>query len=397
MGVTSFTTACSQRYIAALQGPITRVASLAQVWSGTTLLATFLPEPGLLVTVDRNNALRRTVAGSVAGGVNADGTNVVPASAKDIFTPVGNEIRLWRGMQYLDGTGDIELLPEGVFGIEDVDVVESGADLVVQFTGSDRAQAVSRDKATDQYVIPPNTNGATAIQNLISSRLLGFAPQFNFAAIPFSTPPTPIVYPDGDDLWADALLLAAAFGCELYPDPSGVYTLQPIPDPTQQPVWMNYLLDPPSPTSSAVALTRHLSRKLACNCIIRIGQGSGIPVPVRAISQDLNPASATYVYGPYGQQVDRQTSPLLLTQAQAQTASDAQLLLSLGSLETLDADVFCRPDADVDKVIAVTRTRAGIVSEQYVLDAFTVPFTQGEKMAITGARALTSFISGGGS
>jgi hypothetical protein len=392
MGVTSFVTAITPRYADALQSTITRVATLAQVWSGDAVLATFNPEPGLSVLVDRNNVLRRTVAGSVSGGVTADGHTVVPVDATSLFAPVGNELHLWRGIQYLDGSGDVELVPEGVFGLEDIDVKETGADLVVSFTGNDRGQPISRSQFTDPWVVAPNYNVGQAIMDIITSRSLGFSPVFNFAAIPYVTGPTSLVFPDGDDPLADLLQMAAACGCEFFPDPSGTYVLQPIPDPTQAAISWTFNADPPASNANILSgLTRHLSRKLACNYIIRIGEGSGIDVPVRAVAADTNPLSPTRISGPYGQQVDRATSPLLLTTGQCQNAADARLLLSLGSLETLDMSIICKPDANVDDVMQATRTRAGILGEQYVLDAFSVPFTAGEKMQINKARAISSF------
>lgn len=385
MGTTAIVNRITQRYSDALKGPLLTVASLAQVWSGEVAIATFNPDPGCHVTVDRNNANRRVAAAALRGGLNADGTTIVPRGATGIFTPFGNELRMYRGIAYADGTGDVELVCQGVFGMEDVSVNDAGKDLLVTLSGSDRSKAVTRAGLVADYIIPPNINGGTALRTFLASLPVGFSMQFNFAPISFSMPSTPTVLAEGGDPWALAVAIAATFGCELFFDRNGVCVLQPVPDPRKGgPVWS---FDE-GPANNATNLTRHLSRKLADNYMIRVGSGTGIAAPVRAVASDTNPLSPTNVNGSYGRQVNRQTSSLYTTQAQAQAAADADLILALGQLETIDVDMLTKPDWDVSDVFELTRARAGIAAENFVTDSFTIGFTTDVLLQVTRARAV---------
>jgi hypothetical protein len=126
-----------------------------------------------------------------------------------------------------------------------------------------------------------------------------------------------------------------------------------------------------------------VSRANAPNYFIRDGQGTGIDAPFRAIAVDDNPASTTYINGPYGRVVDYSASSLYATQAQAQAAADADLLLALGSVEALTLNAIPKPDHDVDDVIEVTRVRSGLSNQLYVLDAITMGF------GVTGLTQMT--------
>jgi hypothetical protein len=335
---------------------------------------------------DRSNVIRRTCS---AVFTDPDGT-LVSALQPSVVTPWGNELRLYNGVTYDDGTQ--ELLLMGVFGIVDVSIDDSGGDLVVTADGSDRSRAIQRDVFGDTYPIPPGTNVGQAIQQIIVSRNVGFTISFNFAPIDAVTGSTPIVFQPGDDPWAavaDPVSgLAASIGCELFPDANGVFTLLPIPDPTTASIAWTYDATEGVETNLAADVSRVVSSDGKANHVIRDGIGTGVDVPFRGEAMDTDPTSSTFVGGDYGDVIDYSASSLYATQEQAQAAAEAQLAINLGSAETATLTAIVKPDGDVDDVISVTRVRAGIASNTlYVIDAITTGFGASGTQQIT-CRAL---------
>jgi hypothetical protein len=358
---------------------------LSQAWvltNGTPVLNIPIEDTST-VTVDRTNVLRRTCS-----VVFTDANQTLVSSAvPSVLTPFGNELEIYYGVQF--SSGDQELVRIGIFEITDVDIDDSGADLVITLDGSDRAYLVQRAQFTDTYSIAPNTNVGLAIQAIILSRnITPLAQQFNFAPTTFTTPSTPITYSAGDDPWTECCNLAAAIGCELFYDPNGVCTMIPIPDPTTAPISWYY---DEGVNNIATEAERLISSDSAYNVVIRDGSGTGVTAGVRGIAQDTNPASPTYVGGSYGSVVDYQVSSLYTTDAQAQVVANADLLTNLGTIETLTLSSIVKPDSDIDDVIEVTRVRAGIPSgTKYVIDSFTLGLGVSGVLQST-CRAISSF------
>ena len=435
---------CSARYLAALPSSH-QIATSAEIWGGTALLATLQVEASTTVTVDRNNLIRRTCSAVLTDPYAGTAQSIVPTTAQGFMSPYGNELVLYRGITYSDGTQ--ELIQLGCFGLDDVIIDDSAPDLVITLTGGDRGVACQHAGFKDVYNIAPGTNIGTAIQALISSLTTGLTIPFVFAPTTAVTPTTPIVYQPGDDPWSMAVQLAQSIGYELFFNPTGACTFLPVPNPLAQAVSWSYI---EGTGNIATELVRTISRDNAPNYIIRDGSGSGVangstsisaasngaslpqstinvaatssfanatgpgtiwvqsntglylvsftgstsltftgcsggsgtlatgnsvtePMP-RGIAFDANPMSPTYIGGSYGEQVDYSSSSLYTSQPQAQAAADADLLLALGSIESLEVKGVPKPDTDVDDVVLVTRARSGLASELYVIDSFILGF-----------------------
>lgn len=363
---TTIVTKVTPTFTAALVGPAPLLVTQAEIWAGPTLLRTFNIEASSTLNVDRNSIIRRHATVVL---VDYDNT-ITPTNASSIFTPYGNELKLYRGLQYTNG--DIELCRLGTFGIEDVMIDDSGPNLVITITAYDRARAVQRAGFTDVYTVPTGSNLGDAIKNLISSRQTGLTFNYKFSPTTITTPTiAPIVYKPGEDPWAKATEMAISMGFELYFNTEADCVLLPIPNPQTSPLAWSY---DEGPTQLATKIKRSVTRAKAANFIIRDGQGSGILVPVRASATDNNPSSPTYIGGPYGQVVDYKSSALYFTLAQAQAAADAELLKALGTIESLSIGAIPKPDHDVDDIIEVTRARVGLTSVYYVVDSFSLGF-----------------------
>ena len=364
----------------------TRV-SKAEIWQAGNKLGTFQITGGTL-TCDRANAFRRIVSLTLTEGMLVGGGTVVPTKASDLFAPFGNEVYLYDGIQYSDGTRDF--CQVGVLGMESTEIVDAGKSLVITILGNDRAQAYQRSGFPDVYTIPPNTNVGTAIQALLQSRQVGFPQVFAFQPTVFTTGTSPIIAVPGDDPWALATKMADACGCELFPDPVGTTTFLPVPNPATAQIAATYAEGPNCTVSIA---DRTLARSKTANYYIRDGQGTGILVPVRGIHADTNPQSETFIGGSYGTVVDYASSPLYATQPMAQAAADTAFLLGQGSAEIATFTIVPRPDHDVDDVLAATRVRAGIPpGTGYVVDSFTLGFGSGQQMALK-TRAIASILA----
>lgn len=368
------------------------VSAHAELWQSGTHLATFMVDPSSNFTADRNNSSRRVCSLTLTDGVLTfpAGQSVVPGVQNDLFAPLGNEVILYYTMVYEDGS--TEDIPEGVYGIDDLDIDNTGKDLVITLTGSDRAAEVIASGFINTYGIPPNTNVALAIQLLMQQAIVGFPWQFNFAPTSAITPATPLIYTPTTDPFTEGQLIARAIGFDLYFDPIGVSSFLPIPDPKlglAEPSW-TYDGSPGGTANIMDELKRKLSRTATNNYIIRDGVGAGIATPIRAIAQDLDPSSRTYVLGPYGRRRDYKASNLYAVQWQAQAAADADLALSLGALEAIEVRAIPKPDTDIDDVISVTDPRAGVSAAAIVIDSFTMGFGNAGVTDMIGRTVSTS-------
>ena len=378
---------CSPRYLKAL--PFSHnIAVRAELWLAGSLRATFSMDPSSNIQVDRTNPIRMTAQVLLTEGVAVDpfGVNVpvVPTSVSSLFSPFGSELILYRGIAY--SNGDQELIKLGVIGIETFEANDTGTDLVITVSGSDRMRAVQRAGFADTYVIPPGTLITSAIQALVAASIpVGMTFNYNMIPSTATTGSTATIYQPGDDPAQSAVDLATSIGAELYFDRNGDCTCLPVPDPTQQETAWTYDEGiPATSTNIAKEVDRVVSRVNAPNYFIVIGQGTGVAQPVQGIAQDLDPSSPTWVGSIYGKVVAPPiTSSLYTSVAQCQVAAQAALRLAQGTEESLTLTAIPKPDHQVDDVIEVTRLRTGLAGSTYVVDGFSM------NMEPAGALALT--------
>jgi hypothetical protein len=103
---------------------------------------------------------------------------------------------------------------------------------------------------------------------------------------------------------------------------------------------------------------------------------------VRAEAVDDNPASPTWVEGPFGDVPLFYTSALITTVDQAQDVADAMLLRKLGLVEGLRFAAIPNPALDVDDVVQVTRLRAR-VDALHVVEQFNMGLQPSSPMQVT--------------
>lgn len=204
----------SDRFLEALTTSHT-IVSEADVWRDGGLVYSGLPIVSGSVKVDEGSRVRRTLTLAVGD------PSLSPIDADSLLAPVGTELHVRSGIRFFDGS--TELVPVGVFRVQNVDVPDWGGQVTVQ--GSDRTSAL----ADDRFIIPRNTAAGTKVVAEITALVL-------------ATIPDAEVFDEtgADDVLAAAATwdrnrdeavetLAASIGAEAFFNAAGQFIIRPIP------------------------------------------------------------------------------------------------------------------------------------------------------------------------
>lgn len=325
------------------------------------------------VSVDRTAAVRRACRIKC---IDPHGT-LVPVGTDSILTPYGTEVRPYRGIVYSDGA--VEVYPLGVFRISKVTVTDSlGGSPSIDLEAYDLSRTVARDKFTVPYIITVGTNLLSAIKSILGRTFAGL----EYDAMSTSIVTTaPQVYDAGDDPWVAASDLAQSMGCDLYFDVDGRVVVAP-------PVDINAL---PSPDfdyiegqgCTMLQLGQQYSDEPGFNGVIVLGESLGDELPpVRSEAWDVEPSSATYHLGPYGEVPLFVKDQNVKTQADADAMSQQLLRNLLGFSSQLSITATVNATFEAGDVVQVTRSRSH-VSGLYALDAFNVPLRKESTQSLT--------------
>lgn len=363
-----------------------RVRIRVEVWDASKFLATLYPTEGQ-VTTDATRSVRRNLSLTL---VDADGT-LTPTSRASLLAPFnGNEIKVWRGVTYVDGTYDEA--PLGVFRITDVQVSRNDNGIQLSVSGEDRAWWMGRLLYTTAQVIEP-TNVVTAITNVINDRM--------GSSVPVSATSTDWVSPrmqpgvDGwTDPWAFCRDLANTAGMEVYFDANGTATIAAIPEIVGAAI---ATFDEDPNAGVMLDLSRSMSIDTTPNGYRVVAESSIITNPWRSIAWDDDELSPTYRDPSVPEQpslptdvVIEQSTPLIAPNSDGssnteQTQGMANALLNTVVGQPLTLTAIPNPALDVRDRISVVSSRLGI-STTAMIDSITIPLTPDGAMTIT-ARA----------
>lgn len=348
-----------------------RIATLCEIYSGGSKVQDLLISDGN-INGDINNSIRRRASITLT---DYNGT-LTPAATSDLLSPLtGNEIKLWRGLTYADGS--TELLPQGVYGISDFSLDDSGEALEIRIEAFDRARKVSRSKLTAEYVIAAGTNYGTAIQSLISSRVTGLT--YTFTSTTYTTPAMTLRL--GADPWEAARKMAASIGMDLYFDNNGNCVLTPVVDPKFSTVVWSYK---DTVDSMIMYINKRFTDEEVPSHVIVTGESSSNTTPVRGEAIDDVGTTTSSVYytndsssptrasGSYGDIVDIDNDSGVTTVTQARDAAKAKLLRILGQPENLQLLNIVHPAQQEGDVIYVERADSR-VARNYFVDKVTIP------------------------
>jgi hypothetical protein len=355
--------------------------SKAEVWSGENRLSELAIESGN-VEVNTASAIRRTCQVTLV--TDRTTANLVPDTQFDLLTPFGNELKLYRGVEFSDGSR--EYIPLGVFVITDVNISDRNEGVVIELTGEDRALIVARNKWTAPYQV---TSGAleTAIENLLENRYPG---------VIVSLPTTNVTINQvilgvekDNDPWQDAVEICQLVGYDLFFDATGAAVMKQFPT-----------LDGTSPIATFVegsgttvtSLTRNLSTKETYNGVIYYVEGTNVSSPIRVEVWDEDPSSPTYRYGKFGQVPTFVDSNIVSSSSAAITAATLLLNTYIGAQEKINWEGIVNPALDVQDIVYV-KTSGAKVDRVVILDSLSIPLSSTESMSST-ARTVRLVDSG---
>ena len=345
--------------------------AIAEVWNSDRKLATLAIDKGR-VSVSNNNTIRRTCEIHLI--TDRTTANLVPTTGFDNITPFGNELKLFRGVQYLDGS--TEYIPLGVFAITDVMIkdTDSGVEMTIQ--GQDRSLYIQRAKWTQPYQMLSTTLEAslTAMLQYVYPNTSTNFPTTNVTV-------QQIVYgaDNSNDPWSDAVSLAALVGYDLYFDVTGVCSLKKFPDTSTSTVAATFV---EGKQTLITSIDRTISSKDTYNGVIYTVSGSKIATPIRVEVWDEDTTSPTYRYGVFGQAPTFINSSVLQTSADAIAAATSLLYTYIGAQEQINWISLVDPTLDANDVVYVS-TAGSKVSRLLIIDALDIPLESSGTMNAT--------------
>lgn len=358
--------ATSAAYRAAVRTSHTAIAA-AEVWQGSQKVLDLDVESGS-VNVSTRSAVRRTC--DVTLKVDRADNGLVPSSAFDLLTPFGNELRLYRGVQFSDGSR--ELVPLGVFVITQVQIEEAVDGITIQVSGADRSIKVSRNVWLGPYQVAAGPL-STALTDLLQGRWPAI--QLAFDSVSVSIEQQVFGQQSGSDPWKDAVALAEVAGYDLYFDVLGRCVLRSLPEGSAASVAATYTDD-----DVLLSVSRTDSTADTFNGIVYIVESSWLLTPFRVEVWDDDPASPTYRYGSFGE-VPKIVSQSAVTDLNAAgTAAVALLTQSLGMTQSVSWTTIVDAALDVNDVVQVT-TAGSKVNRILIIDELRIPLEPTDSMS----------------
>lgn len=330
------------------------------------------------VTVDVTAANRRSVTLTI---IDTDHT-LLPLTALGPLAPIGNEVILSRGIQYVDDTD--ELVPLGVFGITGAQAARSPIGPAITITGVDRSKRLDVI-LTNGLSFAAGTGFDTIIDGLANASGVTFPT--NYDPIVAANLSAALVFAEGDNIWSKIQDSAASIGCWAYFDVNGNLTVEPIPDPDSASVEWAYIAgtDAVFDETTNALLIEDGTNQAYSHAIVE-STANTATAPLRGDAFDNDPSSPTYYLGPFGDRAIRDDGTLgayTTTQDQVDTAAAGLLRRNYGLLERVTFRAAPNPALAGGDILAMTDPVTGI-DDVYVSETFNMPlFAAGGTMGAT--------------
>lgn len=333
----------------------------AEVWNQDQKLATIDIKDGS-VKVDSKSAFRRTCEVSLV--TDRTTANLVPDNDFDTLSPFGNELRLYRGVQYSDGTQ--EYVPLGVFIITDVNVSDNNEGVEIKLAGEDRALRISRNKWREPYQLVDGPL-ETAIRDLLEDRYADV--QTNFPTTNVTINQVILGAENENDPWKDAVEICELVGYDLFFDVNGIAVMRQFPTLSGAVVSAVYV---ENDNTIVTSVDRLISSKDTFNGVIYTIEGSEVETPIRVEAWDEDTTSPTYRYGVFGEAPTFITTSLISTEAEAISAAKALLERYIGAQENISWNSLVDPTLDVNDVVYI-RALGAKVDRVLIIDSVDIP------------------------
>lgn len=322
-----------------------------------------LDHTGGSVSVDAGADIRRTCT------VTGCDTSLIPMTAADKLSTYGARLRIAVGVDYGDGTQ--ELIPQGVFRLDDV-----GGDPTmgpVTLTGS--AQEIWIQD--DLFLAPYRATGTvvTAITALINRTQSGATILSRITDVAIGARTWDI----GDNPWAAIQEIAAVAGATCYTNGDGAYVIAAMPDLlSAMPVWEVAAAE----GGAYISAIRGMSSVGVKNGVLAMADNveSGA-APVSALVVDSDPGSPTYWSGPFGHRPVIYKSSTLTTTAACTAAAGLQL--ATGKAPNAKGNFSAVPNAALESWDVIRVIHPDGVRELHQVKSFTVPLDLGGDFPIT--------------
>ena len=344
------------------------VVSKAEVWATDQKLQEINVSSGS-VTANSSAAVRRTCNLELLTDRTA--TSLVPDNDFDLLTPFGNEVRLYRGVQYYDGTQ--EYVPLGVFVIINVEISDNNEGVRISLEGHDRSIRVSRNKWTEPYQMVSGS-----LESSLSALLKDRYDEATFVFPTTNVTINQVVLglENDNDPWKDAVEIAELVGYDLFFDANGVIQLTQFPTLDGSVVVASFQ---EGAGTTITSLDRTISTQETFNGVIYTIEGTNVAEPIRVDIWDEDSTSPTYRYGVFGEVPTFITTSILATEEEAIKAATSLLNTYVGSQETIAWQGIVDPSLDVNDVVYV-KSNGAKVDRLVILDSLEIPLEPGATM-----------------
>jgi hypothetical protein len=363
--------------------------------------------------------------GIPSGGAGLGPAGVIPVNVTSVLTPFRNYFQLF----YTVGS-DIEPFLVGMFTITNSVVnCNSSGQINVTIEAKDFSQEVSKHQLVSTYTIPPGQDIRIAIQDLLYFAAPNEIMWFTAGTIgeygpggagtvvayaPGANGTTQATFDAGQDPWDACQQMADQIGMQLYFQPTGACTLQPLLDPAlQSPVWsytdgvmgsqaiglaglgncgitqISHKFSQENMTNDSVVVSESTNSALSGSTVI------ADTTSFLAQTNDLEVASPTNVNGFYGTVSQVLYDQTTVQQEVAAVASRAYFWRSIGLREQLMFSALPNPAHEAFDVIAVQCNAIGLTpayapinetgtpTQAFVITQLTLPLTSKQPMQIT--------------
>jgi len=313
---------------------------------------------------------------------------IVPTDRDSLLAPYGNQLRVWSGIAYDDGTEELPCV--GTFRI----TKSSSRYPMCTVTVSDRSWVVSNAKLIRPWHVAWGTLWDQAIIALLVDRYPGVP--VDIPSVEYTSTTPRLTLDEEADPWAAAQKWAASIGYALYFTPLGVATIvSEIALAAADPVWTydgkpqaDSPYDPADYTNLALYdETDDLDADAASNGVIITGNSSSNSAAVRGEAYDNDPDSPTRWGGPFGFKPLFENSELVTTNGQAGQLALGRLQQVGGLAEALQIPAVCNSALEAGDQARVIRPELGI-DTVHMLDHFPVPLRGGEQRIDTRVRRV---------
>ena len=345
------------------------VLSKAEIWNQESKILDLPIESGS-VSISVNNLMRRTCSVRLITDRTVD--NLVPNTGFDAITPFGNEVRVYRGVRFDDGTE--EYVPLGVFVMTDVRITDNNNGVMIEITGEDRSLLVSRAKYTQAYKMVPGTLEAS-LTALLQDRYPDI--ETNFPVTNVTIQQIILGINSDNNPWRDAVDIAALVGYDLYFDVDGIATMKQFPSLDGSAVVASYQ---EGENTLITSIDRTMSTKETYNGIIYTVQGSQIATPIRVEAWDEDSTSPTYRYGVFGQAPIFINSNVIATSTEATQAAIYLLNKYIGAQEQITWNSIVDPSLDANDVVYIHSIGAK-VDRLVIIDSLTMPLSPKDSLS----------------